>query len=55
MLSIEAFAHRIERTRADIAVHDSKTGETQDSKAILATLRHCHGRRGASRLRDDGS
>jgi hypothetical protein len=55
MLSVKAFAHRIERTRADIAVNDPETGETEQGEPISAMLGRCNSRLNTSRISNGGN
>ena len=49
MLSVEALAHGIERTRADVAVNDPEAGETEQNEPTPAILGGDKRRRNADR------
>ena len=55
MLSVEALAHGIERTRADVAVNDPQAGETEQSEPISAMFGGGSRRRKIDRTSNGGS
>jgi hypothetical protein len=50
MLPVKAFAHRIERTGANIAVYDPEAGQTEQNEPISAMLGRGGSRGNTSRI-----